>query len=104
MNINMLGSLDATRSDIEAGSHSETTEVLLTLLSQSDFTQVFFVPSKKINFYINNFKKYFSGRKIVIAKEITKIHEAFLREDIANKASSKILDLGYSTIFVKNLE
>jgi len=28
----------------------------------------------------------------------------FLREDIANKISSKILDLGYSTIFVKNLE
>ena len=28
----------------------------------------------------------------------------FLREDIANKVSSKILDLGYSTIFVKNLE
>ena len=42
----------------------------------------FFAPTKKINFYINNFKKYFSGRKIVIAKEITKIHEAFLREDI----------------------
>ena len=28
----------------------------------------------------------------------------FLSEDIANKVSSKILDLGYSTIFVKNLE
>ena len=57
---------------------------VLTSLSQSDYTQVFFVPSKKINLYINNFKKYFSGRKIVIAKEITKIHEAFIREDIDN--------------------
>ena len=55
---------------------------VLVSLSQSNYTQVFFVPSKKINFYINNFKKYFSGRKIVIAKEITKIHEAFIREDI----------------------
>ena len=55
---------------------------VLTLLSQSDYTQVFFVSAKKINFYINSFKKYFSGRKIVIAKEITKIHEAFIREDI----------------------
>ena len=35
MNINMLGSLEGARSDIEAGSHSETTEVLLTLLSQN---------------------------------------------------------------------
>ena len=42
----------------------------------------FFYTSKKINFYINNFKKFFSGRKILIAKEITKIHEAFIREDI----------------------
>ena len=57
---------------------------VLTSLSQSDYTQVFFAPSKKINFYINSFKKYFSGRKIVIAKEITKIHEAFIREDIDN--------------------
>ena len=55
---------------------------VLNSLSQSDYAQVFFVPSKKINFYIKNFKKYFSGRKIVIAKEITKIHEAFIREDI----------------------
>jgi len=55
---------------------------VLISLSQSDYTQVFFVPSKKINFYISSFKKYFSGRKIVIAKEITKIHEAFIREEI----------------------
>ena len=55
---------------------------VLNSLSQSDYAQVFFIPSKKINFYIKNFKKYFSGRKIVIAKEITKIHEAFIREDI----------------------
>ena len=60
---------------------NELDKVLISL-SQSDYTQVFFVPSKKINFYINSFKKYFSGRKIVIAKEMTKIHEAFIREDI----------------------
>jgi 16S rRNA (cytidine1402-2'-O)-methyltransferase len=57
-------------------------EKVLTSLSQKEYTQVFFVPSKKINFYIRSFKKFFSGRKILIAKEITKIHEAFIREDI----------------------
>ena len=30
------------------------------------------------------FKTYFSGRKLLIAKEITKIHETFFREDIDN--------------------
>ena len=57
---------------------------VLTSLSQSDYTQIFFVPAKKINFYISSFKKYFSGRKIVFAKEITKIHETFIREDVDN--------------------
>ena len=46
--------------------------------------KIFFIPSKKINFYIKSFKKFFSGRKILIAKEITKIHESFFREELMN--------------------
>ena len=42
----------------------------------------FFIPSIKINFYLKGFKKFFSGRKIFIAKEISKIHETFFRSDI----------------------
>ena len=57
---------------------------ILTMLSENEYTQVFFAPSKKINFYINFFKKFYKGRKILIAKEITKIHETFIREDIDN--------------------
>ncbi len=55
---------------------------ILTTLSKIHYTQVFFAPAKKVNFYIQNFKKFYSGRKILIAKEITKIHEAFIRNDI----------------------
>tara|TARA_B100001057_G_scaffold149450_1_gene149363 strand:- start:2031 stop:2870 length:840 start_codon:yes stop_codon:yes gene_type:complete len=57
-------------------------EKVLSSLSQNEYALVFFAPSKKINFYIKGFKKFFSGRKILIAKEITKIHEAFIREKI----------------------
>ena len=57
-------------------------EKVLSSISKNIFTQIFFIPSKKLNFYIKGFKKYFSGRKILIAKEITKIHEAFIRERI----------------------
>ena len=39
----------------------------------------FLFPASKINFYISKFKKYFFDRKIVIAKEMTKIHEEFIR-------------------------
>ena len=57
-------------------------EKVLTDLSLNVATQVFFIPPKKLNFYIKKFKKFYSGRKILIAKEITKIHETFIREDI----------------------
>ena len=57
-------------------------EKVLTSLSQKSFSQIFFIPALKLNFYIKYFKKYFSGRKLLIAKELTKIHENFLRANI----------------------
>ncbi len=36
---------------------------------------IFFIPANKINFFLIKFKKYFSDREILIAKEMTKIHE-----------------------------
>ena len=57
-------------------------EKTLSFLSQSTFSQVFFIPSIKINFYLKFFKKFYSGRKIVIAREITKLHESFYRNEV----------------------
>jgi len=57
-------------------------EKILLPLSQNSFSQIFFIPALKINFYLKYFKKYFSGRKLLIAKELTKIHEALIREKI----------------------
>jgi 16S rRNA (cytidine1402-2'-O)-methyltransferase len=54
----------------------------LGFLSQNSFSLIFFIPALKINFYLKNFKKYFSGRKLLIAKELTKIHETLLRDNI----------------------
>jgi 16S rRNA (cytidine1402-2'-O)-methyltransferase len=55
---------------------------ILNTLSQNKFSQIFFIPAIKLNFYLKIFKKYFSGRKILIAKELTKIHETFFRSNI----------------------
>ena len=60
---------------------NELTKTFKTL-SKINYTQVFFIPAIKINFYIKHFKKFYLGRKILIAKEITKIHEVFIRDDI----------------------
>jgi len=57
-------------------------EKILASLSQNSFAQIFFIPAIKINFYLKKFKLYFSGRKILIARELTKIHESFYRKDI----------------------
>ena len=58
-------------------------EKILSLLSQISFSIIFFIPAIKINFYLRKFKKFFAERKILIAKkEISKLHEAFYRDDI----------------------
>ena len=56
----------------------------LQTLSKLDCSIVFFVSSKKFNKTIPILKKYFSGRKILICREMTKFYEEFLREKIDN--------------------
>ena len=57
-------------------------EKTLSSISHLSFSQVFFIPSLKLNYYLEKFKKFYSGRKILIAREISKIHETFYRKDI----------------------
>ena len=54
----------------------------LKKLNFEGFSLVFFIPAIKINFYIKHFKKYFFGRKIFIAREMTKKHETYYRQNI----------------------
>ena len=61
----------------------ETSRVL-SELSDHVCTQIFFVSAQKINMYLKKFREFFGGRKIMIAKEITKIHESFYRNEINN--------------------
>ena len=57
---------------------------VLNNLSNLDYSIVFFIPVSKINFYILKFKNFFFDRKILIAKEMTKIHEDFIRGKVAS--------------------
>ena len=56
----------------------------LSNLKDSSFSIIFFIPGVKINYYLNFFKKYFSSREILIAREITKIHETFYRDNVGS--------------------
>ena len=75
-------------------------EKVLKSLSNYEFSQIFFIPSLKINFYIKEFKKFFSGREIMIAKEITKIHETFIREKVEKLSLFKSPIKGELTIVI----
>jgi 16S rRNA (cytidine1402-2'-O)-methyltransferase len=57
-------------------------EKVLKNLFNLDYPIIFFIPATKINFYLIKFKKYFFDRKIVIAKEMTKIYEEFIRNEV----------------------
>ena len=57
-------------------------ENVLKNLQNLNYSIVFFIPALKINFYISQFKKYFFDRKIMIAREMTKIHEEFIRDKV----------------------
>ena len=57
-------------------------EKVLSKLKNLDFSIIFFIPAVKINFYLEKFKTYFSGRDLLLCKEITKMHETFYRSSV----------------------
>ncbi len=75
---------------------------ILNNLSKIEYSQVFFIPAIKISSIIQKFKRYFSGREIMIAKEITKIHEEFYRGNIDNFSLSKDPIKGELTVVISS--
>ena len=73
-------------------------------LSGLDACLVFFISSKKINRIIPFLKKNFSGRKILICKEMTKYYEEFIRSEI-DKIDSLNLNLkGELTLIISEIK
>ncbi len=72
----------------------------LKKLDIEGFSLVFFVPAIKINLYIKQFKKYFSGRNIFIAREMTKKYETYYRESVDNFSFFKTQLKGELTIVI----
>ena len=67
------------------GSFTEKKKIIerdLKNLSNLNFTIVFFISSKKINKILPALKKNFSGRKILICREMSKYFEEFIRTKI----------------------
>ena len=54
----------------------------LMLLSNLNFSLIFFISPKKINKIIPHIKNYFYGRKILICREISKYYEEYIRTTV----------------------
>ena len=62
----------------------QTLTNVLKKLSELNTTLVFFVSPKKINKIIPELNFFFSGRKIVFCREITKLYEECIRNNVDN--------------------
>ena len=73
-------------------------------LSNLDSCIVFFISPRKFNKSVKDIKYHFSGRKILICREMTKIYEEYIRTDIDNLEPFKIDPKGELTIVISEKE
>ncbi len=69
-------------------------------LSNMDGSIVFFISPNKINDSIDYIKKFFSGRKILICREMTKFFEEFIRVDVDNLKPFEKIPKGELTLVI----
>ena len=56
----------------------------LNILSKLNSSIIFFISAKKINKNISNIKEFFSDRKLLICREISKFYEEYIRKDVVD--------------------
>ena len=72
----------------------------LSNLSKINCSIVFFVPPKKINKIIEEIKNFFSGRKILICREISKFYEEYTRTNVEDLAPYSKIPKGELTVII----
>jgi 16S rRNA (cytidine1402-2'-O)-methyltransferase len=75
-----------------------------TNLSNLDSSIVLFISPKKFNRSVKVIKEYFSGRKILVCREMTKFYEEYLRTDIDILKPFKDNPKGELTIVISEKE
>jgi len=72
----------------------------LEILSKINSSIVFFISPKKINKITEDIKKFFSDRKILICREISKFYEEYLRTNVNNLKPYLKIPKGELTIVI----
>ena len=76
----------------------------LEKLSNIDSSIVFFISPRKFNKSVKNIKHFFSGRKILVCREMTKFFEEYIRSDVDDLEAFKIDPKGELTIVISEKE
>ena len=73
-------------------------------LSNLDSSIVFFISPRKFNKSVKNIKYFFSGRKILVCREMTKFFEEYIRSDVDELETFKVDPKGELTIVISDKE
>ena len=76
----------------------------LEFLSKMDCSIVLFIPPKKLIKNLELIINYFSKREIVLCREMTKMHEEFIRCKVEDLKKIKIYDKGELTIVISEIK
>ena len=76
----------------------------LEFLSKVNCSIVIFIPPKKLIKNLEKIIKFFSKREIVLCREMTKIHEEFVRCKVEDLKKIKIYDKGELTIVISDIK
>ena len=76
----------------------------LEKLSNLNYSFIFFISAKKLHKSLIIFKKYFSGRKILICREMTKMYEEFIRDDVDNILITDHTFKGELTVVISDMK
>ena len=74
------------------------------ILSKINASIIFFISAKKFNRSISIIKKYFSDRKILICKEITKYYEEYFRFNVSELDQKNISLKGEITLVLSEIK
>ena len=76
----------------------------LEFLSNIDCSIIFFIRPKKLTKNIDIIKKIFNNREIVVCREMTKIHEEFIRCKVKDIKKDDIYEKGELTIVISEIK
>ena len=73
---------------------------LFKKISNLNYSIVFFISPKKIKKIRTQIQKYFNDRDILITREMTKLHEEYIRDKVKNLNNINISEKGEMTVVI----